>query len=49
MSAQSFRSSSPDRWTQPRQPMDPSERRLRYGRIQPMERPSLLARLLGRR
>ena len=43
-----YRSSSPDSWTQPRPFQDPDMRRMKFGRIEPMERPGFLARLLGR-
>jgi len=48
MSAFSYRTSAPDRWTSPRQSCDPTLRRYHYGKIQPMadERPGLFARLL---
>lgn len=45
-----FRSSRPDAWTMPRQPMHASERWYRHGKVLPMEddRPGLIARLMGR-
>lgn len=47
-----FRSSRPDAWTMPRQPMHASERLYRHGRVQPMsyrvDRPGFIARLMGR-
>jgi len=46
MSSLIFRSSRPDRWTSPRPYSDASLRRHIHGPIQPMEKPSLLERLL---
>ncbi len=43
-----FHSSRPDGWTVPRPPQDASRRRFIHGPVQPMERPGILARLLGR-
>lgn len=44
----SYRSSRPDTWTMPRQPLSASERYMRHGPIQPMEEArGLLARLFG--
>ena len=49
MSTLRFQSSSPDPWVQPRAYTDASLRRMKYGRIQPMEeRRSFFGRLLGR-
>ncbi|WP_305096899.1 glycosyltransferase family 87 protein [Croceibacterium aestuarii] len=48
MSSYTFRSSRPDSWIQPRPHQDASLRLMKYGRIQPMEEPGFLARLLGR-
>ena len=43
-----FRSSRPDAWTLPRPHSDANLRMMKYGRIQPMEEPGILARLFGR-
>nr|WP_192895914.1 hypothetical protein [Parerythrobacter lutipelagi] len=48
MSQQSFRSSAPDNWTQPRPHSDPTLRYMRYGPVQPMDQPGFFARLFGR-
>ncbi len=48
MSAYTFRSSRPDRWTSPRPYTDASLRLNTYGRVQPMEQPGLIARVLQR-
>ncbi len=45
MSSLTFRSSRPDNWTSPRPYSDASLRRHIHGRIQPMEKPTLLQRL----
>ncbi|MBC2664962.1 hypothetical protein H7F51_05500 [Novosphingobium flavum] len=48
MSLSSQGHSRPDRWLEPRQPLDPVMRRLTYGRIQPMDEvrgPSVWSRL----
>ena len=49
MSALSFRSSRPDAWVQPRPYTDASARYAKHGPILPMDEPSLLERLFGRR
>jgi hypothetical protein len=49
MSSLSFRSSRPDTWTSPRQPLDAGLRRMAHGKIRPMEQPGFLSRLLVRR
>jgi hypothetical protein len=49
MSSLSYRSSNPDCWVQPRPYQDASLRFMKFGRIQPMEEPGLLARLFGAR
>jgi hypothetical protein len=49
MSSLSYRSSSPDRWVRPRPHQDASLRYMKYGPVQPMEEPGLLARLFGQR
>ena len=49
MSSFSYRSSRPDAWTQPRAYRDASIRYMTHGPVQPMEEPSLLQRLFGRR
>ncbi|WEK45889.1 MAG: hypothetical protein P0Y56_12755 [Candidatus Andeanibacterium colombiense] len=49
MSSLSFRSSRPDGWNSPRQPLDANQRRLAHGKILPMEQPGLLSRLLRQR
>lgn len=49
MSDRMFISSRPDSWTSPRAYRDASQRLAAYGRIQPMEQPSLLERLFHRR
>ncbi|QQN73263.1 hypothetical protein [Croceicoccus sp. YJ47] len=41
----SFRSSAPDKWTQPRPFSDPSLRFAKFGAIQPMEEPGFWERL----
>ena len=48
MSSLSYRSSRPDRWSQPRPHQDASLRYMKHGPIQPMEEPSFLARLCSR-
>lgn len=48
MSSRIFTSSRPDSWTSPRASSDPSMRLAAYGRIQPLEQPALLERLLER-
>jgi len=47
MAKLTYRSSSPDTWTHPRSHQDPELRRRKFGPIQPMDKPGLLARLLG--
>lgn len=47
MSAYPFRSSRPDRWISPRPYSDASLRAHTYGRIQPMQPPSLAERILA--
>ncbi len=47
MASVSFRSSRPDSWVAPRPYSDPSARFMKYGAIQPMDRPGFWARLLG--
>ena len=49
MSSLSYRSSQPDSWVSPRPYRDASLRLHAHGRIQPMEKPSVWDRLLGRR
>lgn len=49
MSSLSFRSSSPDRWVQPKGFSDASIRRQVHGRIQPMNPPTFWERLFGAR
>lgn len=48
MPAERHHRDRPDRWVLPRQPMPDWERIHRHGRIQPMHRPGVLARLFGR-
>jgi hypothetical protein len=48
MSVYTFRSSQPDRWVSPRPYTDASLRAATYGRVQPMEAPGLLERLVSR-
>ena len=48
MSIQTFRTSRPDSWVQPRPFSDPITRLNTYGRIQPMQQPGFFARLLGK-
>lgn len=48
MSSLTFRSSKPDRWTNPRPYSDATLRHMAYGPIQPMHRATLFDRLLGR-
>ena len=43
-----YRSSKPDHWTSPRPHTDASLRLHHHGKIQPMEQPSLLMRLLAK-
>ena len=43
----SYRSSAPDRWTQPRPFSDASVRFMKHGAIRPMSEPSFLQRLFG--
>lgn len=47
MSSINYRSSRPDRWTQPRAYQDASLRRRTHGKVLPMEQPGFLARLFG--
>lgn len=47
--ARTFRSSRPDGWTVPRSHRDASYRHMWHGPILPMEEPSFIDRLLGRR
>lgn len=47
MSAYTFRSSRPDQWVNPRPTRDPARLRAIHGPLQPMQRPSLLARMFG--
>jgi hypothetical protein len=47
MSAYTFHSSRPDRWTSPRPSQDPALRRAIHGPLRPMQSPGMLARLLG--
>ena len=44
-----FRSGRPDGWITPKPYSDTSMRMMTHGRIQPMDEPSFLDRLLGRR
>lgn len=48
MSSLPHHSSRPDHWTQPRPHTDASLRFHKHGPIQPMHKPSLLERLLGK-
>jgi hypothetical protein len=48
MSNYTQHSSAADRWTRPRQSLDPTMRRRVHGPIQPMEQPRLLDWLLRR-
>lgn len=48
MISYTFRSSRPDNWTDPRPWTDASLRYQKHGPVQPMERPSLWQRLMGR-
>ena len=41
-----YRSSAPDRWSQPRPFSDPSLRHAKFGAIQPIEQPGFWERLL---
>lgn len=43
-----YRSSTPDSRTQPRPFQDPGMRRMKFGKIEPMEKTGFFARLLGR-
>ena len=43
-----YRSSKPDPWISPRQPLDPAIRALAFVPIRPMHEPTWLERLLGR-
>lgn len=47
MSAYTFYSSRPDRWVSPRPKQDPARSRAIHGPLRPMQRPGMLARLLG--
>ena len=49
MSSPTFRSSRPDRWTDPKGFSDAGLRRMTHGKIQPMYQPTLLERLFGAR
>lgn len=50
MSATSYSSSRPDRWTVPRPHTDPSQRYMKYGPVRPMDEDrSLFWRLFVRR
>lgn len=49
MTAYRFRSSRPHEWILPRPHIDAHQRYRTYGPIQPMDEPSFLERLLGRR
>lgn len=49
MTAFSFRNSRPNNWISPRPHQDAHQRMQTYGPIQPMTKPGLLERLLGRR
>lgn len=49
MSALSFRSSRPNTWVLPRPHTDAHQRFLTYGPIQPMDEPTFLERLFGRK
>ncbi|WP_156521838.1 hypothetical protein [Croceicoccus mobilis] len=49
MSNYSTHQGKPDRWSHPVQNLDPSLRRARYGRLQPLETPSLFERIFRRR
>lgn len=48
MSAYTFRSSRPDNWVAPRPYLDESLRAQTYGRVHPMEPPSMAERVLAR-
>lgn len=47
MSRYTFHKSGQDRWSSPRPWTDANDRRQRYGRIRPLERPNLIERLFG--
>ena len=47
MSSMPFRSSRPDSWNTPRSHTDQTLRMMKYGKIQPMHRPSFWERLFG--
>lgn len=49
MSSLSFRSSRPDRWSNPKPYSDASLRYKHHGKILPMEEPGFFARLFGAR
>ena len=49
MSSLTFRSSTPDRWVQPRPHRDASQRYMTHGPILPMDEPGFFARLFGAR
>ncbi len=49
MASRIFTSSRNDAWSNPRPYTDASLRFAKYGRVLPMEEPSLLERLFGRR
>lgn len=48
MSAYTYHSSRPDHWVSPRPTRDPARRLAIHGRLQPMEQPGWLSRLLTR-
>jgi len=48
MSRYSIHRSGTDLWSCPRPRSDPASRRQHFGRLQPMEQPTLLQRLLRR-
>ena len=49
MSSLTYRSSTPDRWVQPRPYSDASLRYMKHGAILPMDEPGFFARLFGLR
>jgi hypothetical protein len=49
MTAATIHSSRPDQWTAPRQSLDPSLRRMKYGPLRPMDEDrGFFGRLFGR-
>lgn len=47
MSTLRYYSSGRSAWSHQKKPLDPTSRMARFGKIQPMEKPSLFERLFG--